>query len=154
MRTMLLSFKPNVYDRLVSGKKIYEHRRTFPNEPIKAYLYISRPIQAITGILYLDNRIALDSWKEKYSEDIEAVARIEKFMGKNKYAMEIKCFKETNYISLNRIKEKFPNFVIPQMYIYIDGTPLEEFLEKELVLTGNIIEHTFESISSDMICRG
>lgn len=154
MRTMLLSFKPTVYDRLISGEKIYEHRRTFPDEPIKAYLYISKPVQAITGILYLDNRIELQSWKDKYSEDEEAIARINNYMKKNKYAMEIKRFRETNYISLERIKEVFPNFVIPQMYIYTQGTPLERFLEKELVPTGKTIEHSFEAITSNMICRG
>ena len=34
MRTMLLSFKADVYKRVLSGEKIYEHRKVFPNEPI------------------------------------------------------------------------------------------------------------------------
>ena len=43
--------------KILSGKKIYEHRRAFPNENIIAYMYISRPIQQISGILYLENRV-------------------------------------------------------------------------------------------------
>ena len=33
---MLLSFKPEVYEKIKSGKKKFEHRRNFPDEPIKA----------------------------------------------------------------------------------------------------------------------
>ena len=32
MRKMLLSFKPEVYEKIKSGKKKFEHRRNFPNE--------------------------------------------------------------------------------------------------------------------------
>lgn len=84
MRTMLLSFKPTVYEKVINGIKIYEHRRTFPDEPIKAYLYVSRPIQEITGIMYLDNRVCLEMWKQKYSYDENAVARVEKYLEKNR----------------------------------------------------------------------
>lgn len=38
MRKMLLSFKPEVYEKIKSGKKIFEHRRNFPDEPIMAYM--------------------------------------------------------------------------------------------------------------------
>lgn len=47
MRTMLLSFKANVYKKVITGEKIYEHRKVFPNESIKAYLYVSTPIKSI-----------------------------------------------------------------------------------------------------------
>ena len=41
MRTMLLSFKADVYKRVITGEKIYEHRKVFPDEPVLAYLYVS-----------------------------------------------------------------------------------------------------------------
>ena len=41
MRTMLLSLREDVYKRVLSGEKIYEHRKVFPDEPVKAYIYIS-----------------------------------------------------------------------------------------------------------------
>lgn len=62
MRTMLLSLKPEVFQNVQSGKKIYEHRRVFPDEPIKAYIYISRPIQALAGIMYLGNKVNIEDW--------------------------------------------------------------------------------------------
>ena len=41
MRTMLLSFKADVYKRVITEEKIYEHRKVFPDEPVLAYLYVS-----------------------------------------------------------------------------------------------------------------
>ena len=59
MRTMLLSFKADVFDRVVSGEKIYEHRKVFPDEHIEAYLYVSTPRKVITGIMHLSNRVEI-----------------------------------------------------------------------------------------------
>ena len=66
MRTMLLSFKPSVYEKIRTGIKIFEHRRSFPNEPIKAYMYVSSPICAITGIVYLGRRHELKDWEREF----------------------------------------------------------------------------------------
>lgn len=153
MRTMLLSFKPSVYERVINGIKIYEHRRTFPDEPIKAYLYVSRPVQKITGVMYLGNRQSLEDWKRVYSYDIEAIDRIERYQIKNRYVMEIQQFQKTNGISLSDILKIFPDFRIPQMYIYLDGTALLDYLENNIKPEGDPIYHSFENITSDMICR-
>lgn len=53
MRKMLLSFKPEVYEKIKAGTKIFEHRRNFPDEFIMAYMYVSAPVKAIIGIVYL-----------------------------------------------------------------------------------------------------
>ena len=34
MRTMLLSFKPEWYNKIMDGSKIFEYRRTFPNDVV------------------------------------------------------------------------------------------------------------------------
>lgn len=39
MRKMLLSFKPEVYEKIKSGKKVFENRRNFLNEPSIDYIY-------------------------------------------------------------------------------------------------------------------
>lgn len=72
MRTLLLSLKPEVFQTVLSGEKIYEHRRVFPDGPVKAYIYISRPVQALAGILYLGNKVNIIDWKEKYKDDMDA----------------------------------------------------------------------------------
>ena len=152
MRTMLLSLKPEVFQNVKSGKKIYEHRRVFPDEPIKAYIYISRPIQALAGIMYLGNKVNIEDWEEKYKEDVEAQIRIEDYLQHHKVAMEIQRFQNTSSITLSEIKKVFPNFLIPQMYYYLDDHPLLQFLEDNLEPIGQPITHTFENITSDQIC--
>lgn len=152
MRTMLLSLKPEVFQNVKSGKKIYEHRRVFPDEPIKAYIYISRPIQALAGIMYLGNKVNIEDWKEKYKEDVEAQIRIEDYLQHHKVAMEIQRFQNTSSIALADIKKVFHNFLIPQMYYYLDDHPLLQFLEDNLEPIGEPITHTFENITSDQIC--
>lgn len=153
MRTMLLSFKADVYNRVISGEKIYEHRKVFPDEPVLAYLYISAPVKAISGIMKLENKTSIESWKEKYSYDIDAVSRINSYLEHHKYAMEITEFQETNSITLEKLRVDLPGFVVPQMYYYIDDSKLLNYLEKNLKPMGKKIVHDFSNISSDLICK-
>lgn len=152
MRTMLLSFKPSVFKKLLSGEKIYEHRKVFPDEPIEAYLYVSAPVKSIVGILHLENRVLIESWLDKYSYNEEAQKRIKAYLKTQKYAMEIKDFQNTNKISLEILRKDVPNFVVPQMYYYIDQTYLLDYLKKNLFPRGEKIKHDFDSISSEQIC--
>lgn len=76
MRTILMSLREDVYKKVLSGEKIYEHRKVFPDEPVKAYIYVSKPVQAICGVMYLSNKTPLLDWREKYKDDATAVKRI------------------------------------------------------------------------------
>lgn len=67
--------------------------------------------------------------------------------------MEIQRFQNTNQISLSKVRETFPEFLIPQMYYYLDGTELLDYFETNLQPKGEIIVHEFKNISSDLICR-
>ena len=153
MRTIIISFKPDVYENILNGTKIFEHRRRFPNEQLKAYLYISRPVCAITGILYLNNRHALVDWLSEYSYDKNAVERIQKKLLLYNYAMEMPKFIETSQIPLKELRENF-DFLIPRSYYYIDKTPLLDYLNKNLIPTGKTIEHSkcYENVLSTQIC--
>lgn len=152
MRTLLLSLKPSVYESIVSGEKIYEHRRVFPNEPVEAYIYISRPVQALAGIMHLDNKVFLEDWKKQYAYDSDAVQRIDNYLEHHKVAMEIRLFQDTNRIPLSEIRQKFPDFLIPQMYYYLDNTELLEYLKENLKPLGEPVEHSFDNVTSNMIC--
>lgn len=152
MRTMLLSFKPSVYEKILSGEKIFEHRRSFPNEPIKAYMYVSSPICAVTGIVYLGKRHNLSDWRVQFGEDDSAVKRILQYDEHYRYAMEISEFQETSKIPLNQLRNEVEKFVAPQMYYYLDDLPLLRYLEKNLEMEEVNIKHNFDSISSEMIC--
>ncbi len=153
MRTMLLSFKADVYQRVLSGEKIYEHRKVFPDEPIEAYLYVSAPVKAIKGIMHLRNKTPLEVWKQRYSYDKDAVKRIDNYLLQYKYAMEISDFQNTTEVSLQNLRENIPGFVVPQMYYFIDDSYLLEYLKKTLKTEGKLISHDFSKIDSKQICK-
>lgn len=149
---MLLSFKPEVYEKVKSGKKIFEHRRNFPDEPIMAYMYVSSPVKAITGIIYLGKRHLLSDWKEEFKYDKDAVTRIEKYQESYRYAIEILEFQETTEISLKDLKLDVPGFVAPQMYIYLDGTELLDYIDKHIEMREIHLKHSFDEVKSEQIC--
>lgn len=154
MRKMLLSFKSDVYDRVSAGTKIYEHRKVFPNEPIEAYLYVSSPRQVITGKIILKNKQMLDEWLTKYKDDKEVYERIEKYLLQHKCVMEIAEFQETTEIPLKKLRNDLDKFVVPQMYYYLDDTPLLEYLENNLKMKKTHIINSFDNVDKKYICNG
>ena len=125
----------------------------FPNEPVKAYIYVSAPMKAICGIMYLSNKTSLLEWKERYKDDIECIKRIDEYLPKHKFGMEINRFENTNAISLEQLKNDLSKFIVPQMYYFIEDSELLSYLEDNLVSDGLVVTHTYENITSDMICK-
>lgn len=152
MRHMLLSFKADVYKRVLSGEKIFEHRKNFPDDEVIAYLYVGKPIQAIVGVMHLSNRTSLIEWKDKYSNDIKACERIDEYLKHYRYVMQIDKYQHTNMIPLEKVKRDNPKFNIPYMYYYLDDTPLLEYLNDNLKSEGDAIVHNFDKITSEQIC--
>ncbi|NMA31210.1 MAG: hypothetical protein GX941_05335 [Candidatus Methanofastidiosa archaeon] len=153
MRIMLMSLRDDVYRKVLSGEKIYEHRKVFPDEPVKAYIYVSAPTKAICGIMYLSNRTSLLKWKEQYKGDIDCVKRINEYLSHHNYAMEINKFERTNSIGLEQLRAELSKFVVPQMYYYIENTELLAYLEEKLAVDGFVVTHEYDSIDSSMICK-
>ena len=119
MRTMLLSFKPEWYNRIKEGSKIFEYRRTFPDEEILAYMYVSSPMKMIVGKIHLGRKIDINTWKEEYKEDAQVCERVDDFLTRHTYAMPILSFRMTKEIDLETLRKFNPNFVCPQMYYYV-----------------------------------
>ena len=107
---------------------------------------------ALAGIMILGNRTNIIDWKTLYSDDVKAQVRINEYLERHQYAMEIQEFQDTSQIPLSEIKTVFPKFLIPQMYYFIGETGLLDYLEKHLVPKGEKIIHSFENITSDQIC--
>lgn len=152
LRKMLLSFKPEVYEKIKSGEKIFEHRRNFPDEPIMAYMYVGAPVKAITGIVYLGKRHLLSDWKKAFKDDKDAVTRIEQYEKSYRYAIEIMEFQETTNIPLDDLRRDVPGFVAPQMYVYLDGTELGTYIENLLENRSVNIKHKFPDIKAEQVC--
>ena len=155
MHTMLLSLKPEIFDLIRSGKKIFEYRHQFYNGPINAYLYISKPVQKIIGYIEFDKRINLQDWKEKYKYNIEVNSRIDDYISRNyKYAMPIKKFKMTTYITLNDLRNTLNKFIIPESYYYLDNfAELNNYIKSNIKFTGEVLENNFKFIHETDICR-
>lgn len=119
-----------------------------------AYMYVSSPVKAITGIVYLGKRHCLSDWLKDYKEDSNAVARIKEYMETYhyRYAMEIDKFQETSQISLDDLRKNVPGFVAPQMYIYLDNTELLKYIESNLEMKDVHVEHLFDEISGGQVC--
>lgn len=155
MRTMLLSLKPEIFDLIRNGKKIFEYRHQFYTEPINAYLYISKPVQKIVGYIEFDKRIDLQDWKERYKNDIEVSNRIDDYISRNyKYAMPINKFRMTTEIPLSDLKNNLNKFIIPESYYYLDNfIDLDNYIKSNIKFTGEVVENNFQEIDEADICR-
>lgn len=69
----------------------------FPDESIEAYLYVSAPIKAVTGIMHLNNKTSLEDWKRKYAYDQETLNRINDHLQHHRYTMDIIDFQKNKY---------------------------------------------------------
>lgn len=155
MRTMLLSLKPEIFDLIRNGKKIFEYRHQFYDEPINAYLYISKPVQKIVGYIEFNKRINLKDWKERYKDNVEVSSRIEDYISRNyRYAMPINKFKMTTEIPLIDLRSNLEKFIIPESYYYLDNfTDLDKYIKSNIEFTGEIVNNNFKVIDEDDICR-
>lgn len=154
MKKILLSFKPFWYEKIKSGEKIFEYRKRFCDEPVMAYMYVSRPVMAVTGIIMLDKRIELDAWAKEYRDEEEIFHRIADFRTRNKYAMPIKEFIPTTELALKDIQKSIPGFLAPQMYYVIeDGTDLGRMLDEKIIENGPKIVNNFNRDIKAEICK-
>ena len=67
--------------------------------------------------------------------------------------MQIDDFQPTTEISLHKLREDLPDYTVPQMYYFIDGSDLHDYLKSYLVKTGQRIIHKFDSVNSNKICK-
>lgn len=154
MRTMLLSFKPEWYNRIKDGSKIFEYRRTFPDEEIMAYMYVSSPMKMIVGRIHLGRRIDINTWKSQYKDDTEVCERIDDFISRHTYAMPVLSFQMTKEIDLDTLRKFNPRFVCPQMYYYLENYPeLFDYIKHIATDIGEPRINSFENIDKEDICR-
>lgn len=154
MKTILLSFSEKWYSALKDGTKIYEHRRRFCNERVRAFIYIGKPKQEIVAEICLDKREKLADWLCVYQNDIEACRRIKEFMKRNNYAMKVLWLKELEPISLKDIQVAFPQVTAPLSFHDLDNKKeVLRWLDSCKKYTGYEIHNEFSKITSADICR-
>ena len=153
MRTILLSFDEKWYPVLKSGEKIFEHRRKFCDEEVRAFLYLGKPRQQIVAEMGLDRRELLEDWLQLYQDDEAVANRIRDFMQRNKFAMKVLWFKEIEPINIAEVQELFPELKIPISFHFLDKKPdVLKWLDKNKQYTGYQIENDFSNIDKEDIC--
>lgn len=124
---VLLSIKPEFADKIFSGIKKYEFRRTiFKNKDIRTVVvYASSPVQQVIGEFEIEEIIEDDIftlWDEtKDYSGIEKSFFLEYFTNKKTgYAIKIK--KATKYKHNLCIKKDFNIVYPPQSFLYLPET--------------------------------
>lgn len=154
MRTIILSFSYKWYKPLIQGLKIYEHRKRFCNEPVMAYIYLGIPYRQLVAVAELDLREDMTKWIDKYSQDEAAVARINDFLSRNRYAMKVLSIQEIEPIDMREAEKEIDGFRVPISYTFLDNNPaLFDYIRERTRYKGVKIINSFENITSDDICR-
>lgn len=103
--------------------------------------------------MHLNNKVSIESWKDQYANDADVLMRIDEYFKQHKYAMEVTDFQETDMISLEKLREDIPGFVVPQMYYFIDDSPLYNYIQENIRPIGKKIVHDFSEIKGYQICK-
>ena len=127
----VMSFWPSVYDRIRRGEKNIEFRRVFPKENRFAYMYVTKPVKAIKGIIYFGEKHTLSELKVIYKNNPNMLAQIENNQGSYRFGVDIIGFKEIEAITLEELRKNVPDFVAPQSYLLLENNPLlARYIEK------------------------
>lgn len=150
-----MSFWPSIHDKIASQIKLIEYRRVFPKDCTYAYMYISKPVKAICGIVYFTKKHSIYDWKDEYSHSKEILSRINHTLDNGaKYAMEIGAYQKIEPITLDELRENVEDFVAPQSYLLLENNiELSEFIQRKTVKIGKLIENNLSNIFPEHICK-
>jgi predicted transcriptional regulator len=139
MRPLLLSLKPRYADLIFEGLKTAELRRRIAShiENRAVFVYVSSPTMEIRGGFRVGKVWHGDP--EEIWHMVSKLARVDKqdfdtyFEGLSfAYAFEIKeVWEYRKPVSLNALRNEFPNFVVPQSWRYVRPEEHEFFIEIE-----------------------
>lgn len=125
MREIILSFQPKYFAPILTGTKQYEYRSRFSKQPVKAYLYLSSPIQCVIGSMVLDEPIDLSEHITSYKQtDIQYQRLMQHFSEGVKLALPIRSlelFKSP--VTLTELRGLHEGFRPPMSYSYASNYP-------------------------------
>ena len=59
MRSIIFSFKPEIFPALLTAEKRFEYRSRIPEGELDAYIYLSSPVKKIVGKMRLGARLRI-----------------------------------------------------------------------------------------------
>lgn len=150
----VMSFWPSVYSKIEGQVKLMEYRRVFPKNCEYAYMYISKPVKAISAIIYFKKMHSIEDWRKIYESDEEIMDRINNFSSSYRYAMEIEKIQKIEPISLDEIRNNVPNFTAPQSYLLLENNEvLAKYINKSVRFLGEPITNDLTNVLPDHVCR-
>lgn len=150
----IMSFWPSVYSKIEQQVKLIEYRRNFPKDCEYAYMYISKPVKAITAIIYFRNKYSLEEWKKEYATNEQVTDRINNFSGNYRYAMEIEKIQKIEPIHLEELRKNVPNFTAPQSYLLLENNKiLYEYIKRNVKFLEDPIINDLSNLLPHHICR-
>ncbi|MCH5251488.1 MAG: hypothetical protein J1F22_00820 [Lachnospiraceae bacterium] len=132
-RLVLMSLKEKPWREILSGKKKYEFRTRYTASETIAFIYVSREVKAVCGIIFFGKPV-IGSAEEisRLSEEINpgSYSYMMEYLSKGTgYAIPVKKVVEIKPISLETIRQKAERFVVPQSYYYLDTEKKKKLLE-------------------------
>lgn len=152
---IILSFRPEYFKPILYGFKKYEYRKRFSKKRVKAYLYLSLPIQAIIGYMELLEPISLCETLSLYDDSSEEYSRIMNMMAEcNTLAIPIKSLSLFEKpISLKEIQERQLEFKPPMSYAYLKNYSELNSLITDRLVSKDIVLHEHRQIYDHDIGR-
>lgn len=122
---ILLSLQEKPYNEIKSGEKIYEYRTRYQKVPTTAFIYVSQTVKKITGIIEFDTPIiGTDEEISRLAESLKegSYQGMKQYLNKGiGYAIQVKKLIEIEPVSLQTLRERFSNLVVPQSYYLINN---------------------------------
>ncbi|MEI5905977.1 hypothetical protein WAK64_02700 [Bacillus spongiae] len=151
-KNIVLSFHPDYFRPILYGIKKYEYRKAFCKEPIRAYLYLTRPVSEFIGILELGEAIHPEFIKATFCENHAIQKRMDICINKREKAIipikSFQLFKKP--IPFSKIKDGGLDFKVPRGFTYIDEKKILQYLESQEVYDREFI-HSHQHIYEDNI---
>ena len=121
---ILMSLLEQPFKDIVSGKKIYEYRTRYSKVPTTAFIYVSRTLRQICGVIDFDvpiigasEEICKLAEKHQPGSSDNLMAYFRKGIG---YAIPVKSARLIEAVDLSSLRELFPDFVAPQSYYLLN----------------------------------
>ncbi len=149
-----MSFWPSIYEKIVDQIKLIEYRRCFPKDCSYAYMYVSKPVKAICGIIYFGDKHSLADWETTYSSNSNILSRIKEFSTNYRFGMEIVGIQKIEPLTLDMLRTNVPNFVAPQSYLLLENNQdLSDYITKNTRFVGERINNNLCDIFPEHICK-
>jgi predicted transcriptional regulator len=130
-KNIILSFHPDFFRPILYGIKKYEYRKSFCKEPVRAYLYLTRPVSEFIGIMELGKVHHPGDIKSMFSNNHDINKRMDVCIENKERAIvpieSFRMFKKP--ISLSEIKKIGIDFTVPRAFTYIDNKEILKYLE-------------------------